>query len=85
MSMENLALHVTKRMAPQLSSKRNHILIADPEVSLCEQLRALLASAGYDYAVQGYVPRLVHAVQAGVFPDVSGSPELGNYTVRHLG
>ena len=51
MSMENLSLHVTKRMAPQLSSKRNHILIADPEVSLRERLRALLASDGYDVSV----------------------------------
>jgi nucleoside-diphosphate-sugar epimerase len=38
-----------------------------------------------DYAMQGYVPRLVHAVQAGIFPDVRGNPEFGNYTVRHLG
>jgi DNA-binding response OmpR family regulator/S1-C subfamily serine protease len=40
-----------KGWRPQLSAKRNHILIAGPEVSLCEQLRALLASAGYDVSV----------------------------------
>jgi DNA-binding response OmpR family regulator/S1-C subfamily serine protease len=34
-----------------LSSQHNHILIADPEVSLREQLTALLASAGYDVSV----------------------------------
>src|SRR4029077_6764078 len=42
---------MSRKGCPQLSSKSNHILIADPEVSLCEQLRALLASAGYDVSV----------------------------------
>src|SRR5215472_6555318 len=38
-----------ERKGPQLPS--DHILIADPEVALREQLRATLASAGYDVSV----------------------------------
>lgn len=34
--------------------------------------------------VQAYVPRLIAAVQAGVFPDVHGNLRFGNYEVRHL-
>jgi len=42
-------LFLDERNGPQLSSDR--ILIADPEVALREQLRATLASAGYDVSV----------------------------------
>ncbi|MEX1294887.1 MAG: NAD(P)-dependent oxidoreductase [Candidatus Limnocylindrales bacterium] len=34
-----------------------------------------------DYTVEGYVPALVRAVQAGVFDDVEGNERYGNYTV----
>jgi nucleoside-diphosphate-sugar epimerase len=37
-----------------------------------------------DYAMQDHVPRLVHAVQAGVFPNVSRNPRFGNYSIRDL-
>jgi hypothetical protein len=37
-----------------------------------------------DHTVQDYLNRLTSAVQAGVFPDVSGNPVFGNYTVKNI-
>lgn len=37
-----------------------------------------------DYSVQAYMPALIAAVQAGVFPDVRGNMRFGNYEVKHL-
>jgi nucleoside-diphosphate-sugar epimerase len=37
-----------------------------------------------DHTVQDYLNRLTSAVQAGVFPDVSGNPAFGNYTVKNI-
>jgi nucleoside-diphosphate-sugar epimerase len=37
-----------------------------------------------DHTVQDYLGRLTAAVQAGVFPDVSGNPVFGNYTVKNI-
>jgi nucleoside-diphosphate-sugar epimerase len=37
-----------------------------------------------DMSVQTYLPRLVAAVQAGVFPSVRGDNRFGNYSVQHL-
>lgn len=34
--------------------------------------------------VEAYIPRLIAAVQAGVFPDVQGNTRFGNFEVRHL-
>jgi nucleoside-diphosphate-sugar epimerase len=34
--------------------------------------------------VEAYIPRLIAAVQAGVFPDVHGNSRFGNFEVRHL-
>ena len=34
-----------------MSSEPNHILVVEPEVGLRDQLRALLASGGYDVAL----------------------------------
>lgn len=37
-----------------------------------------------DHTVQAYVPALVEAVQAGVFPDVRGDVRFGNYSITGL-
>lgn len=37
-----------------------------------------------DHSIQKYMPRLIAAVKAGVFPDVRGSTRFGNYQVSHL-
>src|SRR4249919_713191 len=37
-----------------------------------------------DHTVQDYLARLVPAVQAGIYPDVTGNGRYGNYTVSHL-
>ena len=37
-----------------------------------------------EHTVQDYLARLMPAVQAGVYPDVSANPRFGNYEVRHL-
>lgn len=35
-------------------------------------------------SVQAYLPRLIAALQAGVFPDVEGDTRFGNFDVSHL-
>jgi nucleoside-diphosphate-sugar epimerase len=37
-----------------------------------------------DMTVQSYLPRLVSAVQGGVFPAVRGDNRFGNYSVHHM-
>jgi nucleoside-diphosphate-sugar epimerase len=37
-----------------------------------------------DHTVQEYLARLAPAVQAGIYPDVSGNSKFGNYEVHHL-
>lgn len=37
-----------------------------------------------DHTVQDYLTRLTRAVQAGLFPDVSGNPRFGNYEVTDV-
>lgn len=37
-----------------------------------------------DMSVQSYLPRVISAVQGGVFPSVRGDNRFGNYSVQHL-
>jgi nucleoside-diphosphate-sugar epimerase len=48
-----------------------------------EKIRRELAFRCED-TVEAYLPRLIAAVEAGVFPDVRGNQRFGNYEVRHL-
>ena len=37
-----------------------------------------------NHTVQDYLARLTPALQAGIYPDVSGTPRFGNYQVKNL-
>jgi nucleoside-diphosphate-sugar epimerase len=86
------AQHFTKRMVveevqKQVPSARIEYRAGDTDPRNYRVSFAKIADRlGFqcDHSVQRYLPALVDAVRAGVFPNASGNNRYGNYEVRHL-